>query len=84
MVNLNPEEFENVVNPYTLAKQEQEEIVAEINDVRLTNPPGDYFRLKLVDESIDIPKLKYISIKTKDGKISRLSVVDYIVLKLSS
>lgn len=81
-MNFNPEDFENTINPYRLSKKEQIRIMKEINDDRLTNPPGDYFRLELEDTTIDIPKLEYIGIK-KAGNISRLSIIDFILQKLS-
>jgi hypothetical protein len=65
MANLNPEKHDNVFNPYTLQEEKQEEIIKVINDDRLTNPPGDYFRLKLANETIDIPKLARVSVKKR-------------------
>ncbi|MEX2369236.1 MAG: hypothetical protein WD552_02505 [Candidatus Paceibacterota bacterium] len=82
MANLNSEEFDNVVNPFTLSKQKQEEIITTVADARLTNPAGDYFCLELANETIDIPKLEYIGVKTAGGRISRLAVADFICKQL--
>lgn len=78
MKNFNPEEYENTINPYTLPKAKQQKVIDVVDDERLTNPPGDYFRLKLQDGTIDIPKLELIGKKTTEGKITRLPVQDYI------
>lgn len=66
------------MNPYTLSPEKQQEIMDAVNDPRLTNPPGDYFRLELKDRNIDIPKLEVISKKTENGKISTVDTAAYI------
>lgn len=66
------------MNPYTLSPEKQQEVVDAVNDSRLTNLPGDYFRLELKDKSIDIPKIEVVSKETKDGKITAVSTAAYI------
>jgi|GEM_PF-1145168 hypothetical protein len=83
MSNFNPSNHDNVINPYTLSKVEQEEIIRLINDNRLSNPPGEYFKLQMDGRVIDIPKLKNISLKTSKGKIRSISVTDFITQKLT-
>ncbi|MEX2514828.1 MAG: hypothetical protein WD335_01720 [Candidatus Paceibacterota bacterium] len=83
MTNLNPDKYGNVINPYTLPKSEQIKIMERIDDKRLTNPPGDYFQLNLDCDVIDIPKLRQISQQTADGKVSTVSVIDYIQQQLN-
>lgn len=78
MTNFNPDKHENTINPYTISDEEQSKIVKIVDDQRLSNPPGDYFRLKLKNKNIDIPKLNVISKKTDSGKITTISTTVYI------
>lgn len=84
MGNFNPENHDNTVNPYTLSPQEQADIMETIDDERLTNPTGDYFKLKIDDQEIDIPKLKTVSTKTASGTVKSISTVTYIQEKLNA
>jgi hypothetical protein len=83
MNNLNPSDHDNVINLYGLSKTEQEEIIQSINDKRLSNPSGDYFKLETDGRILDIPKSKNISIKTSHGKIRSIPVTDFINKKLA-
>lgn len=82
MNNFNPDNFKNTVNPYRLSKSDQMKVMENINDDRLTNPDGDYFRLKMGNSLIDIPKLRRVSIKTKNGRIRSIPVINYILQQL--
>lgn len=78
MSNFDPEKYKNTINPYTISEEEQLRIMNTVDDQRLTNPPGDYFRLELANKVIDIPKLEMISKQTEDGKITAVSTIEYI------
>lgn len=78
MPNFNPAKHNNALNPYTLSTEKQLEVMEAVDDSRLTNPPGDYFRLELEGRNIDIPKLEVVSKETEDGKITTVSTAAYI------
>lgn len=78
MTAFNPNEHDNAINPYTLPEEKQAKIMAAVDDSRLSNPSGDYFKLEINDEVIEIPKAEKISIHTENENITTVSTITYI------